>query len=149
MEPTAAPPTRPADAFERLVLFDGVCGFCDRSVRWLIERDSQARPRFAPLQGETAAALRARHPQIPETLETMVYVERDGGAERVHLRSEAVLRICAELGRPWRALSWALWLPRWLTDLAYRLLARVRYRVFGKLDACALPGPGERGRFLP
>ena len=81
-----------------LVLFDGVCAFCDGAVRWLIERDPHARLRFAPLQGETAAALRRRHPELPSDVDTLVYVETLGGAERVYLRSEAVWRACDAIG---------------------------------------------------
>jgi predicted DCC family thiol-disulfide oxidoreductase YuxK len=145
---TAPAPAASAEPFERLVLFDGVCGFCDRLVDFLIRRDAAGRLRFAPLQGETAAALRARHPEIPRDLETLVYVEASGGRERVHLRSEAALRVFGELGGGWRRLAWLLALPRPLRDAGYRLFARVRYRLFGRLAACRLPTPAERSRFL-
>jgi predicted DCC family thiol-disulfide oxidoreductase YuxK len=134
-----------------VVLFDGVCVFCNGSVRWLAARDPRARLRFAPLQGETAAALRARHPEIPAALETFVYVERDAaGAERVHLRSSAALRVLAQLGAGWRMLARALaWIPAPARDLAYGAFARRRYRLFGRLDACPLPTPEWKARFLP
>jgi predicted DCC family thiol-disulfide oxidoreductase YuxK len=138
------PPAAPAG----IVLFDGVCGFCDAAVGWLVRRDPEARLRFAPLQGETAARLRARHPEIPGGLDTMVYVEGSGPTERVHLRSEAVFRACAAIARAPRWIRLAALLPRALTDLAYRIFARLRYRVFGRLDACRVPGPGERARML-
>jgi len=134
--------------FERLVLFDGVCGFCDRTVRWLIERDPQGRLSYAPLQGPTAAELRARHPEIPEELTTMAYVDACGDGERVYLRSEAMFRACADLERPPRLLGWLAHLPRPLIDLGYALLARNRYRLFGRLDTCRVPSPEERPRFL-
>ena len=139
-----APPVRAGG----LVLFDGVCAFCHGAVRWLIERDPQARLRFAPLQGETAAALRQRHPELPGDLDTLVYVETMGGAERVYVRSEAVWRACAAIGALPRGLRWWARLPQPLADLGYRIFARLRYRVFGRLDACRLPEPGERERFL-
>lgn len=142
-DPGAAPAS-----FERLVLFDGVCGFCDRLVGFLIERDAAARLRFAPLQGETAAALRARHPEIPVDLETLVYVDASGDSERVYLRSEAALRIFGELAGGWRRLRWLRVVPRPLRDAGYRLFARVRYRLFGRLSACRVPAPAERARFL-
>jgi predicted DCC family thiol-disulfide oxidoreductase YuxK len=117
-------------------------------VRWLARRDPEARLRFAPLQGATAARLRARHPEIPHGLETLVYVEGSGPGERVHLRSEALFRACAAISGapPWVGL--AARLPRAATDLGYRLFARARYRLFGRLDACRVPGPGERARML-
>jgi len=133
---------------ERLVLFDGVCVFCNGAVRWLIARDPEARLRFAPLQGEAGQALRRRHPRIPSGIDTLVYVDASGGQERVYLRSEAVFRLLREVrGAPRWLLAFAV-LPRWLADLGYRAFAALRYRVFGRLDACALPTPEERARIL-
>jgi predicted DCC family thiol-disulfide oxidoreductase YuxK len=131
-----------------IVLFDGVCAFCDATVRWLVRHDPEARLRFAPLQGSTAAQLRARHPGIPEGLETLVYVVASDRGERFYLRSEAVFRACAAISGAPRWVGLAARLPRALTDLGYRLIARVRYRVFGRLDACRIPAPGERERML-
>jgi predicted DCC family thiol-disulfide oxidoreductase YuxK len=131
----------------RLILFDGVCGFCDRAVRWLIERDRCERLHFAPLQGEFAAALRRRHPEIPEDIDTLVYVEADMAGERVYLRSDAVFHVMAEITGPWRRLVWLRWIPRPLADAGYRLFARYRYRLFGRFDTCRVPHPGERARF--
>jgi predicted DCC family thiol-disulfide oxidoreductase YuxK len=132
----------------RLVLYDGVCGFCDASVRWLLARDERGRFRFAPLQGAAAAALRERHPEIADSLDSIAYVDAGDGSERVHLRSDAVFRILAELDRPWRWLAMLRWLPRPLTETGYRIFARLRYRVFGRLDQCREPTPAERQRFL-
>jgi predicted DCC family thiol-disulfide oxidoreductase YuxK len=131
------------------VLFDGVCGLCDRSVRWILARDRRGEFRFAPLQGETAAAVRARHPELPDPDETMVLVERPGAPdERVRVRSDAALAILARLGWPWRALAALRLLPRFLRDAAYRFVARRRARWFGTLDACRMPTPEQRERFL-
>ncbi len=135
-------------AFERLVLFDGVCAFCDASVRWLMERDPCGRLHYAPLQGELAAALRRRHPEIPHDLDTIVYVVRHGEDERVYLRSEAVIRVFAQLEPPPAWLRWLAWLPAPVLDLGYRAFVRVRYRLFGKLEECRVPRDGERERFL-
>ena len=138
---------RPA-APEGIVLFDGVCGFCDAAVRWLVRHDPEGRLHFAPLQGETAARLRARHPGIPEGLEALVYVAVSDGDEQVYLRSEAVFRACAAISCSPSWVEVLTRLPRALTDTGYRLFTRVRYRVFGRLDACRIPGPGERERML-
>ena len=135
-------------AWERLVLFDGVCGFCDRAVRWLLARDVEGRLRFAPLQGRTAAALRLRHPEIPSDLDSIVYVEACGGQERVYLRSDAALQIAAAIGAAPRLRRVAARLPRRLRDVAYAAFARIRYRAFGRLDSCRAPLPAERARFL-
>lgn len=128
-----------------LVLYDGVCGLCDRSVRWLIKRDRHATLRFAPLQGETTAALRARIDGIPEDLSSVVYL--DHGVVRV--RSKAFLHLMRHMRGPWKVLYYLRWLPGFLADLPYRLVAALRYRLFGKKDACTLPSPDERARFLP
>ena len=149
-EPLMSPPAVALSALPRqLVLFDGECGLCDHSVHWVIDHDTSAKICFAPLQGETAAALRAAYPVIPTDIETMVYVEDAGepGA-RVSLRSRAVLRVCAAMPSPWRWLAAFAWLPRALTDGPYRLVARLRHRLWGRTQACRLPSPEERRRFL-
>jgi len=127
-----------------LVLYDGVCGLCSRSVRFLIRRDHQQVLVFAPLQGETAARLRTEYPEIPETLESVVLI--DGG--KAYLRSQAFLRVSRYLTRPWRWGWYLRWIPGFLLDLGYRLIAAVRYRIWGKTDQCELPAPEERARFL-
>jgi predicted DCC family thiol-disulfide oxidoreductase YuxK len=114
-------------------------------VRWLLARDREGRLRFAPLQGETAARLRALHPEIPDNLDTVVYVE-DG---RVHLRSRAFVHAARHLGRPWRWGHALRFVPAPLLDLAYRLIARVRYRVWGRFDECRVPDAAQRQRLLP
>lgn len=139
-EPAALPP--------RLVLFDGVCGFCDDAVQWLLARDPTGRLHFAPLQGETAAALRRLHPEIPEDLDTLVFVESQAGGSRVYLRSQAIFRACGQLAGPWRSLALLRFLPRAASDAGYRWFARRRYAWFGKLDACRVPDASVRRRFL-
>ena len=132
---------------QRIVLFDGVCGFCDRLVQWLLARDG-GRFVYAPLQGRSAAALRARHPEIPDELETLVYVEAMGDSEQVFLRSEAMFQVIGQLAAPWRWLAGLRRLPRPLTDFCYAHFVRRRYRLFGKLTTCRIPDPSQRGRFL-
>ncbi len=132
----------------RLVLYDGVCGLCDRSVQWLLDNDPEGRLCFAPLQGETAAAILARHPDV-EAIDSILFVEREGERERVYWRSRALFRIARHLQTRWRLLHLLGVLPTFLTDLGYRLVARLRYRVWGKLESCRVPAPAERGRFLP
>lgn len=132
----------------RLVLFDGVCRFCDGAVRWLLDRDPDGRLCFAPLQGESASALRERHPEIPVDLETLVYVESDADGEHIYLRSEAIFRVIAQLRGPWRHIARLRWLPRRLTDAVYAVFVRNRYRIFGKFDECVIPDEDERARFV-
>lgn len=130
---------------EPIVLYDGVCGLCSRSVRFLIRRDRDRVLRYAPLQGETAAKLRAQHPEIPDVLSSVVLV--DGG--KVRLRSKAFLYASRYLTRPWRWGWYLRWLPGFLIDLPYRLIARLRYRIWGKVDLCELPAPAQAALFLP
>ncbi|MEZ4216868.1 MAG: DCC1-like thiol-disulfide oxidoreductase family protein [Myxococcota bacterium] len=134
---------------ERIVFFDAVCGFCDAAVQALLARDPDGRLHFAPLQGEAAAALRAARPDaFPPGIDTFVYAARERGALRVRVRSEAALAVARELGVAPRAIALLALVPRPLLDLAYRAFAAVRYRVFGRLDACRVPTPAERARFL-
>jgi len=78
-----------------------------------------------------------------------VLVESAEGRSRVFLRTDALWRVCAELAGPWRRLAWLRWLPRGLRDLGYSLFVPRRYRWFGRLDACRVPGAEERARFWP
>lgn len=137
----AAPVAEPGP----VVLYDGVCGLCSRSVRWILRHERDHVLVFAPLQGPTAAALRATYPAIPRSLESVVYIT--GG--RAHLRSKAFLHLAAHLRAPWRWVHAMRWLPGVVLDLGYRLIARVRYRVWGKTATCELPAPEARARFLP
>ncbi len=129
----------------RVLFFDGLCVMCNGLVQKLLQIDRAHQFCFAPLQGETARAARQRYPQIPAELETMVYLE-DG---RVYLRSKGVLRAARLLPYPWKALSWFRILPGFITDLLYQLVARSRYRVFGKYEQCSVPAAEDRARFLP
>ncbi len=131
------------DLPDRLLLYDGVCGLCDRTVQFFLARDRDQRLFYAPLQGETAAALRAAHPEIPDALETLVFLE--GG--EIHLWSDAVLRALRHLPR-WRLLGALLWIPRFVRDPVYRGIARHRYRIWGRYDACPIPSPDQQARFL-
>lgn len=133
---------------DKLVLYDGVCGLCDKTVQFALEHDPKGVLRFATLQGETGATVRARHPAL-EGVDSVVFVEREGDTERVTVRSKAIFRMAAHLEGGVRALSVFSILPGFLADAAYDLVARVRYRIFGKLDQCRIPRPEERARFLP
>ncbi len=128
-----------------LVLFDGTCGFCDASVQWVLKHDSRGVFQFSALQGDTARGIRATHPDIPDDLDSIVLVDGD----RVRWRSDAIFRICQELDGGWRVLGWFRFLPRSLTDFFYGLFASHRHHVFGRIDACTVPAPAQRARFLP
>ena len=133
-----------------IILYDGVCGLCNRLVQFLLKHDRAGRLRFASLQSDFAAQVLGRHGFDPKDLDTVHVVENyDQPNERVLQRSDAILRAGRELGGFWGASSSiARVVPRAVRDLVYRLVATNRYRVFGKYDACMLPDANQRSRFL-
>ncbi len=132
-----------------LVLFDGLCGLCDRLVQFLLRRDRCDVLRFAALQSPYATELLARHARDPGRMDTVFVIEGlDTPEEKLHERSRAVFFALSRLGGAWRAAGWLSYLPAFVTDLGYRFVARVRYRLFGKLDACAVPSTAQRNKFL-
>lgn len=134
------------DSVDHLVLYDGVCGLCDRFVRFLLAHDRRGILRFAPLQGSTAAALRGRIPSLPRDIDSIIYVRY---GREFTVRSRAVFDILSQLdGRP-RWLAALRVISRPLCDWAYDRIAANRYRRFGKFDTCPLPDPSVRERFLP
>jgi predicted DCC family thiol-disulfide oxidoreductase YuxK len=132
-----------------IVLYDGVCGLCDRLIQFLLKRDKSDRFRFASLQSEFAAVLLKRHGADPHDLDT-VYVAIDYGQpkERLLARSDAILYLLMQLEGFWKLAWLGRPIPKILRDWTYNLVARNRYRVFGKHDACLLPEPRYREKFL-
>jgi predicted DCC family thiol-disulfide oxidoreductase YuxK len=133
-----------------VVFYDGVCGLCDRLVRFLLTRDTHSRFQFAPLQSDVAHVALARHGLDASNLNT-VYVVADWKepCERAVARSRAVLYALTQLDGFWRFLGrLALIVPRPLADFVYGVVARRRYRLFGQFDACPIPPPEWRDRFI-
>jgi predicted DCC family thiol-disulfide oxidoreductase YuxK len=128
-----------------VLFYDGVCAMCNGIVKHMLRLDKDRVFHFAPLQGETADLARKLYPAFPVEVETLVYVRRG----EVFLRSRAAALAMQEMPYPAKALSWFRFLPAWLTDFFYGIVARTRYRVFGKYDQCPVPPPQERARFLP
>lgn len=132
------------------LLFDGECAVCDRTVTWLLARDPEGLLAFAPLEGPTAEAIRGRHPEWPEDLDSLVFVQQSSTGEQLHFHSTAVLTAVGTLPGPLSAAAHALLVvPAVVRDPFYKAFARVRYRIFGTLDACRMPLPGEAARFYP
>lgn len=133
-----------------IILYDGVCGLCNRMVQFLLKHDKDGRLRFASLQSEFAAQVLGRHGIDAKDLDTVNVVENYGQpGERVLQRSDAILRAGRELGGLWGASSSiARVVPRALRDLVYGFVATNRYRVFGKHDTCMLPDPDQKSKFL-
>ena len=127
-----------------LILFDGVCTFCNASVNFIIDRDARSRFRFAPLQGPTGQEILKRQGLPTDLLDTMLLVEDNN----VYTRSTAALRIARYLRFPWNLLSVFLLIPAFLRNAVYSVLAHNRYKWFGQEDACRIPTPELRARFL-
>lgn len=132
-----------------LVLYDGVCGLCNGAVQFILRRDRGARFAFAPIQSEPAGEILRAHGHDPESLKT-IYLVEDYRSERprIRVRSRAVLRIAGHLGWPWKALAAFRIVPSFLLDPFYRVVAWSRYRIFGRHEACVVPRPEWRDRFL-
>ena len=126
-----------------VVLFDGLCGLCARTVRFILAHERDGELRFAPLESGAGREFLARAGVDPAT-QTIVVV----GAAGVRLRSAATFAIAAHLRAPWRWLVVARVLPRRLTDAAYDVIARNRARWFGRLERCDLLTPETAARFL-
>jgi len=133
-----------------IILYDGVCGLCNRLVQFILKHDSRDRFRFASLQSDFASQVLRRHGALPEDLDTMyVVIDRGLREERIASRSDAAISVLQELGGGWSGLGIALRaLPLWLRNWGYNLVARNRYRTFGKYDSCLIPSAKDRHKFL-
>ncbi len=132
-----------------ILLYDGVCGLCNRLNQFLLKRDTNDRLRFASLQSEFAGSILKRHNLNPEDLDTVyVVLNHDRSDERVLARSDAILHALTALGGIWSASRVGVVIPRWVRNKLYDLVAGNRYRVFGKHDSCLMPDPRYRHKFL-
>ncbi|MGA9768219.1 MAG: DCC1-like thiol-disulfide oxidoreductase family protein [Blastocatellia bacterium] len=133
-------------AHDPVLLYDGVCGLCNKSVQMILDHDKRKEMRFAPLQSDYGRQVIARHPEL-KNADSIVFVER-GSSERVFIRSNAALRVASYLGGAWKLLLFFRIIPRPVRDFFYDLMAKYRYKFFGKYDSCMLPSPDVRSRFL-
>jgi predicted DCC family thiol-disulfide oxidoreductase YuxK len=140
----------PDAAKSSVILYDGVCGFCDRLVQMVLRKDKRDRFRFASLQSPFAKNVLESHGLSPTQLDT-VYLLLDQGepTERLLARSEAVLEILRGLGGFWVAEAGILSMaPRMIRDRLYDAVAQNRYRMFGRYESCMVPSPRHRMKFL-
>lgn len=150
---TASAAAQPAAALsvqQPVLLYDGLCGFCNGTVRFVLARDPGGAMRFAPLQGEFAATLLERRPDL-RRVDSLLLVTpgSDPDVPNVAIRSTAALEIGIYLGGAWAFTArLARLVPRPVRDRVYDLFARFRYRIFGRYDSCPLPDPAVRARFL-
>ena len=126
-----------------IILFDGTCAFCERSVRLIAARD-HGYFRFGASQNPEGRALLERLGTTREAAKSIILIEGD----RLYLRSDAVLRIARQLSAPWKYASVLLWVPRPIRDALYRVVAAVRLRIAGTSNACEIPPPEIRERLI-
>ena len=139
----------PEPSCNPIILYDGVCGLCNRLVQFLLKRDRRDRLRFASLQSEFAATVLKRHGLDPTDLNTVYLIVNHGKInEQVLARSEAIIKALDSLGGIWRIAPLGKVLPRPLRDMFYKAVAANRYRVFGKSDSCMMPEPRHRQKFI-
>ena len=128
-----------------VLFFDGVCNLCNGAVQFVIRHDKRGNVRFASLQSsagaEAAADVRWQFGRVPDSI-----ILFDEG--QYFTESDAALRVARHLDGAWAGLRWLKIFPRGLRDFVYRLMARNRYRWFGKKDACMIPTPELKSRFL-
>ncbi len=133
-----------------IILYDGVCGLCNRFVQFVLKRDHKDRFRFAALQSKFARDILERHQLNADTLDTVyLVVDHRYPGERLFSKGDAVNVVLQELGGFWRLWARLLQLfPRPFRDWSYKLVARNRYSLFGRYEACPLPNPKDRHKFL-
>ncbi|MBX0358905.1 thiol-disulfide oxidoreductase DCC family protein [Halobacillus sp. Nhm2S1] len=128
---------------QRIILFDGECNFCNQSVQFIIKRDPKGRFKFASQQSGVGASF-MREYDIPNEVDSLVLIE---GSE-AYLQSTAALRICKGLKGFWKFGFVFTLVPKQIRDWAYEILSKNRYDWFGKQEACQLPSPEMKKRFL-
>lgn len=126
-----------------LVLFDGVCNYCNSVVNYAIRNDRHAKLRFAPLQSELGEKMRKDF-NVDPLIDSVIFIEKGV----VYTYSDAALRIAGYLDWPARSLKLLLFVPRFIRQPFYRWVARNRYKWFGKKEACMIPTAEQRSRFL-
>jgi predicted DCC family thiol-disulfide oxidoreductase YuxK len=132
-----------------VLLYDGLCGFCNKTIQSILRHDKRKDMFFAALQSDYGKSVLTRHPEVAG-IDSLVYVEPLDFAylERVFVRSDAALHVARYLGGHWKLALVAYAIPRPVRDYLYDQFARRRYRWFGKYDTCPLPPPEVRARFL-
>lgn len=132
-----------------IVLYDGVCALCNNAVTFILQHDPLGCIMFASLQGEFGTGLLLKAGLDPTRLDTLYLVQNYGTEkQRILERSDAALNIARLLNGGWRWLSLFLAVPRVLRNAGYDLIARNRYRLFGKHDQCVMPRKEWKARFI-
>jgi predicted DCC family thiol-disulfide oxidoreductase YuxK len=126
-----------------IVLFDGECNFCSTSVQFIIKRDPKAVFKFASMQSDIGKELLKNY-RVPADLDSLILIKD----HTYYCKSSAALKICKSLQGGWKLFSCLLVIPKPLRDYVYDIVAKNRYKWFGKKDSCMLPSPEIKNRFL-
>lgn len=129
---------------EKIILFDGVCNFCNFWVNFIIDRDNKNVFIFAALQSEKGQELLKKNNFNKNSFETFVLI--DGGI--TYTKSTAALKISKDLKSYWKYFYYLIFIPQTIRDFVYTIIAKNRYKFFGKRDACRIPTDEEKQKFL-
>ena len=129
---------------QRIILFDGVCNFCNRTVRVIIKHDKTDKFKFAQLQSAIAKESLLKQGLDQNELSSVILIEGD----RVYTKSDAVIRIALQLSGWPTIVSYSKWVPKAIRNFFYDLIAKYRYRLFGKQDNCIIPDKKVQDKFL-
>lgn len=127
-----------------LILFDGICGLCNRLNQFILKRDPADKFRFAALQSPHARQVLSRFGKKPDDLNTLYVIAE----EKIFSKAQAVLFILKEVGGVWKMSGVLKILPSFVLNLGYDFIAKRRYRIFGKFERCPVPSPKDRAKFL-
>jgi predicted DCC family thiol-disulfide oxidoreductase YuxK len=127
-----------------IILFDGICNLCNRLVLFIIKRDKDDRFKFASLQSDVGQQWLKQLGLVKTGFESLVLIRGD----KYYLKSTGVLKILKELGGVWKAFYIFIVIPHPIRDLFYNLVAKSRYKIFGKRNVCMIPTPELKERFL-
>ena len=126
-----------------IVLFDGECNFCDASVQFIIKNDPEGRFHFASIQSDIGQKLLKEH-NVPSNIDSIVLIDED----KAYYKSTAALRICRHLKSFWKLAYMFIVIPVPIRNFYYDIIAKNRYKWFGKKENCMIPSPNVRARFL-
>jgi predicted DCC family thiol-disulfide oxidoreductase YuxK len=128
---------------EGIVLFDGVCNYCNAMVNFTIQHDPEKKYKFAALQSDIGQRLRAEH-NVDEDVDSVILIENG----KAYTHSTAALRVARNLSGIYPLIYVFIIVPGFIRDWAYKIFAKYRYRIFGRTDACMMPTPDVKERFL-
>ncbi|WP_318508794.1 thiol-disulfide oxidoreductase DCC family protein [Bacillus sp. T3] len=126
-----------------IILFDGLCNFCDHSVQFIIKRDNKAIYKFTSIQSDVGQKILQKY-KVPTNVDSLILISNN----KYYTKTSAALRICKNLKGGWQLLQCLLIVPKPIRDFFYTILSKNRYKWFGRKESCTIPSPELRKRFL-